>query len=135
MNMNTHTLRESAMMIHGIGIGTVSRGMILNRASEIAVINGREPGEASITDWDEARRELSGGIEPHPKQAFLESIPESERWNPIPGSSGHEALVTFNDNEDPDGRSIGTRLVEEGVVEAAHDQMLAAGERAMLEDD
>lgn len=133
--MNTNTLHEGAMMIHGIGIGTVSRGMIRNRAAELAVINGREPGEVSMTDWDEAERELSGGIEMDSKQALLESVPESERWNPIPGSPGHEALVDFDDNEDGDGRSIGARLVEEGVVEAAHDQMLAAGERVMLEDD
>jgi hypothetical protein len=34
--------------------------------------------------------------------------------------------VEFNDNEDEDGRSVETRLVQSGVEEADHDQKLAA---------
>lgn len=123
------------MMIHGKGIGTVSRAMIENRSAELAVINGHAPEAASLSDWDQAGRELSGQLEQDAAQTLLEAAPESERWNPIPGSQGHEALVDFDDNEDEDGRSIGARLVEDGVEEAAHDQMLAAGERVGLEDD
>lgn len=135
MGMNANPLHETPMMIHGKGIGTVSRDMIENRSAELAVINGRTPEEASLSDWDQAERELTGEIDQDTAQTLLEAAPESERWNPIPGSQGHEALVDFDDNEDEDGRSIGARLVEDGVDEAAHDQMLAARERVGLEDD
>ena len=128
-------MQEGSIIIHGVGIGTVSRGMIRERAAELAVINGREPQEVSKSDWDEAKRELSGGNDTDPKQAILESAPESERWNPIPGSPGHEAMVNFDDNEDEDGRCVGERLFEAGVEEAGHDQMLEAATRSLFEDD
>lgn len=124
--MNQDPLHEGALIFHGIGIGTVNRDMIRQRASELAAINGRLPDEASESDWDEAKRELTRQNEEDPKQLLLESVPESGRWNPIPGSEGTEALVSFDDNENEEGQGIGARLYQEGVDEAGHDQMLEA---------
>jgi hypothetical protein len=129
--MNTEPLHEGAIMIHGKGVGTISYEMIRNRASELAVIDGRAAEDASQADWDEAERELTSGAEP----ASLESVPESERWNPIPGTAGHEAPVEFNDNEDEDGRSVEERLVQAGVAEADHEQKLAAARDAAAENE
>jgi hypothetical protein len=98
--------------------------MVHKRADELAVINGREAHNASRSDWDEAMRELTCGDELDPQQTLMESLPESERWDPFPGSPSHEAVTVFDDNEDEDGRSVGERLCEEGVAEAGHDQML-----------
>lgn len=122
------------MIIHGTGIGMVTRGMVRERAAELAAINGRMPHEASKSDWEEAKRELTGGSELDENQTLLESAPESDRWNPIPGSPGHEAPVAFGDNEDENGRSVGERLFEEGVDEAGHDQMLAGVRKISLGD-
>jgi hypothetical protein len=133
--MNTNPLHESAIIIHGIGIGAVTRGMVRQRAAELAAIDGREPHEASRSDWDEAQRELCGGAELDPQQTMLESVPESDRWNPVSGSEGHEALVAFGDNEDEDGRSVGERLYAEGVEEAGHDQMVEAAESDLSAGD
>lgn len=124
--MQLSPLQESALIIHGVGIGTVTRGMVRERAAELAVINGRLPHEASKTDWDEAKRELIGGTTPDPQQELLDLVPESERWEPVPVSTGHEVPASFHDEEDEDGRSVGARLVAEGVEEAEHDQMLQA---------
>jgi len=124
--MNTNPLQEGALIIHGIGIGPVTRGMVRERAAELAVINGRQAHEASRMDWDEATRELTGGATSDPKQALLESVAESERWDPVPGSTGSEVPASFNDGEDEEGRSAAERLFEEGVAEAGHDQMLQA---------
>lgn len=124
--MNTNPLQEGATIIHGIGIGPVTRGMVRERAAELAVINGRQAHEASRLDWDEALRELTGGATCDPKQALLESVPESERGDPVPASTGHEVPTSFNDEEDEEGRSASERLFEEGVAEAEHDQMLQA---------
>ncbi len=133
--MNTNPLQEGAFIIHGTGIGAITPDMVRNRANELAIINGRQPHESTQSDWDEAMRELTGGNELDPQQVLLESAPESDRWNPIPGSVGHEALVSFGDNIDEDGRSASERLFEEGVEEAAHDQMLEATCKDLLQDE
>lgn len=125
--MNTKPLREGAIMIHGNGVGTISYEMIRNRASELAEIDGREAADASQADWDEAERKLTSWAEP----ASLESVPESERWNPISGTSGQEAAVEFDDNEDEEGRSVEERLVQAGAAEADHERKLAAARDAV----
>jgi hypothetical protein len=53
----------------------------------------------------------------------LESAPESERWDPVPGSTGHKAREAPSADEDEEGRSDNERLVEEGMAGAEHDQM------------
>jgi hypothetical protein len=63
----------------------------------------------------------------------LESIPESERWNPRPGSEGRQAPELSDADEDDEGRSH-ERLVEEGVQEAEHDQLLQAARAAGKKD-
>jgi hypothetical protein len=131
--MNIDPLHEAPISIHGTGIGTVSPDMVRKRAEELAVINGREAYDASMSDWDEALRELTCGEEFDAQQTLMESLPESERWDPIPGSPSHEAVTVFGDNEDADGRSVGERLCAEGVAEAAHDQMLAAAAKSSSE--
>ena len=114
------------MSENGAGIGTVTRGMVKERAIELALIRGHSAGEVSQSDWEQAKRELTGGSDIDPNDALLESAPESERWDPVPGSQGHKAPESAGDDEDDDGRSEGARLVEEGVAEAEHDQMLQA---------
>lgn len=113
-------------MENSSGIGTVSREMVRKRAVELAIINGRSAHEASKSDWEQAKRELTGKSDIDPNEAILESAPESERWDPIPGSTGHKAPESSSEDEDDDGRSDSARLVEQGVEEAEHDQMLRA---------
>jgi hypothetical protein len=55
------------------------------------------------------------------KEALLESVPESERWNPVPGSTGVESPTNSSVDEDVDGRSVHEQLVEEGAADAAVD--------------
>ncbi len=118
--------KEAALIIKSTGIGTVTRKMVRERATELALINGRSPHEVSAADWEQAKRELTGEPDIDPKEALLESAPESERWDPLPGSTGHIIPVASVDGEDDDGRSLGEKLIDEGVQEAEHDQMLQA---------
>jgi hypothetical protein len=127
--MKIDPLKEGALTINSTGIGTVTRKMVRERATELAVINGRSAQDASKSDWEQAKRELTGEPDADPKEAILESAPESERWHPVPGSTGHLVSVTSIDEEDDDGRSISERLVEKGVQEAEHDQMLQAAKK------
>lgn len=119
-------LKDGQMSENGAGVGTVSRAMVKERAVELALINGRSANEVSQSDWEQAKRELTGGSEADLNDTLLESAPESERWDPLPGSQGHKVPEASSEDEDDDGKSDSARLVEEGMAEAGHDQMLEA---------
>jgi len=59
----THTLTGESPTDIPEEAGIVTRGMVRNRAVELAVMNGRSPQEASKADWEDAKRELAGGPE------------------------------------------------------------------------
>ena len=124
--MKTNPLKQGALTEHSAGLGTVTREMVRKRAVELAVISGRSAQDVSKSDWEQAKRELTGDSDSDAKQAVLESAPESERWDPVPGSTGHKVPVAPSEDEDGEGRSDRERLVEEGIAGAEHDQMLQA---------
>ena len=128
--MKTNPLKEGVLTENSAGIGTVTRKMVRERAVELAVINGRSAQEVSKSDWEQAKRELTGEPDTDPKQAALESAPESERWDPVPGSTGQKTPEAPSADEDEEGRSDNERLVEEGVEGAEHDQMRQAASEA-----
>src|SRR5580700_9663122 len=127
--MNTNPLKKGTITENSAGIGTVTRKMVRERAIELAVINGRSAQDVSKSDWEEAKRELTGEPDMDPKEAVLESAPESERWDPVPGSTGHKVPVAPSEDEDDEGRSDNERLVAEGVEGAEHDQMRLASRK------
>lgn len=133
--METNPLNQGAMTVSGAGIGVVSRKMIRERAAEIGLINGHPASEVTKPEWDQAKRELTGGPSIGPKTALLQSAPESDRWNPVPGSTGHSAPESGSEEEDAEGLGVAARLVAEGVNEAAHDQMLQAARAAQKTDE
>ena len=124
--MKTNPLKQGLLTENSAGIGTVTREMVRRRAVELALMNGRSAPEVSKPDWEQAKRELTGEPEIDPKEAVLESAPESDRWNPVPGSAGHKVPVVSGADEDDEGRSDNERLVEEGIEGAEHDQMRQA---------
>src|SRR5450432_272890 len=128
--MNINPLKQGDLTWNSRGIGTVTSQMLLERARELAVINGRSSQEASEADFAQAKRELTGQTDVDPKTAMLESAPESERWDPVPGSTGHKVPVAAGEDEDDEGRSDNAKLVEEGIAEAEHEQRLQAGKAA-----
>lgn len=132
--MKTNPLKEGALIENSTGIGTVTPEMVRDRAVQLAAINGRPTQDPSQTDWDQAKRELTGETDADPNDEILESAPESERWDPVPGSTGHQARESSSEDTDDDGRSDSARLVEEGVEEAEHDQMLQATKAQQQED-
>jgi len=124
--MKTNPLKEGALTENSDGIDPVTRKMVRAGAAELAIIDGRSAHEASRSDWEQAKRELTGELETDPKEVILESAPESDRWNLVPGSAGHKVGVTSSADEDDEGRSDNERLVEEGIKGAEHDQMRQA---------
>jgi hypothetical protein len=124
--MKTNPLKQGALTENSAGIGTVTRKMVRTRATELALINGRSAQDVSKADWEQAKRELTGEPDADAKETVLESAPESERWDPVPGSTGHKVPMATSEDEDDEGRSDNERLVEEGIADAEHDQMLQA---------
>jgi len=132
--MRINPLKEGALTENSAGIGTVTRKMVRERAVELAVINGRSAQDVSKSDREQARLELTGDSDADPNEAVLDSAPESERWNPVSGSTGYKVPAAPSDDEDGEGRSDNERLVEEGVAEAEHDQMVQAARAAEKKD-
>jgi hypothetical protein len=128
--MKTNPLKEGALTENSAGFGTVTLQMLRDRAVELAVINDRSPHEVSGSDREQAKQELTGAAETSPVEAVIDAATESERWDPVPGSTGNKVAVTAGEDEDGEGRSDGERLTEEGIAEAEHDQMLQAAVEA-----
>jgi hypothetical protein len=120
--MNTNPLKEGALTENSAGIGTVTRKMVRQRAVELAVINGRSAQEVSPSDWEQAQLELTGNSDRGSNEVTLELAPESERWDPVPGSTGGKVPVAAGEDEDAEGRSDNERLVDEGMAGAEYDQ-------------
>jgi hypothetical protein len=127
-------LKDGVLTDNSAGIGTVTPKMVRQRAAELAVIDGRPMQDVSKSECEVARRELTGEADADPKEAALESAPESERWDPVPGSTGHKVSVPPGDDEDDEGRSDNERLVEEGIAEAEHDHMVQAARATEKKD-
>jgi len=133
--MNTNPINIGAISGNFIGIGTVSRRMVRERAVELAIINGRFAQDVSKADWEQAKRELSGEPDADPQEVILESVPESDRWNIVPNSGGHHVPeLPGEEGEDSEGQSQTAQLFEQGVTEAEHDQMLEAARESAKKD-
>jgi hypothetical protein len=128
--MSKNPLSKGVVTEKSRGIGAVSRSMVQARAHELAVIAGRTPPTATPADYDQAVRELTGGPDLAATTAALEALPESERWDPLPGSAGTETPGVADEESDDEGRNESAQLVEEGMKEAEHVQMLAAARAA-----
>ena len=82
------------------------------------------------SDLAQARRELTGeeGMTPNPTAA--EQLPEESRWKTVAESTGRRApKVPVADEQ-----TAAEELVEEGVEEAEHDQMIKATREQLKKD-
>lgn len=119
--MKTNPLKEGVLTENAVGIGTVTRGMVRERAVELAKIDGRSVQNVSKSDWEQVKRELTAKPDADAKEAALESAPESDRWDPVSGSTGQKIVAAPSEDEDAEGRSDNERLVEEGIAKAGLD--------------
>ncbi len=94
--------------------------MVVQRARENAIINGRLPNRYTQDDFLEAKRELLGVNGLGQDQAEEEPIAGLTSWDEEPGTSGHamERMIAS------DEQTLAQQLVEEGVSEAEHEQMV-----------
>ncbi len=64
------------------GTGTVTRAMACARARELARLAGFDPPHVRQSDYEQARRELTGESDFDRQDAVLEALPEVKRWHP-----------------------------------------------------
>jgi hypothetical protein len=128
--MKGRSTEDGKIINHSSGIGTVTREMVLARARELALVNGRPAGAISDADWDQAKREMVGEEVLFPRETPAESLPESERWDPTPTSVGHKVGETPIDDEQTDAE----KLVEQGLAEAEHDRMVEGAKQSIRDD-
>ena len=132
--MKKNPLKDGVISENSAGVGTVTRQMVQARAAELAIIDGHLSHDATASHFAQAKRELTGVPDMDPKDEILESATESERWDPLPGSTGTKARVAPSEDEDEDGRSDNERLVEGGIAEAEIEQSLQATRAAAKKD-
>jgi hypothetical protein len=132
--MKTNPLKDGLVSENSAGVGTVTHKMVQARAAELAIIDGHLSHDATASHFAQAKRELTGVPDTEPNDAVLESAPESERWDPVPGSTGGKARVAPSEDEDEEGRSDNERLVEGGMAEAEIEQSLEATKAAARDD-
>jgi hypothetical protein len=111
-------------------LGTVTEAMVIKRAKEISVINGRNGNDYTQNDYEQARRELVGF--PDTEATELEPMaPDSGGWLGEAGDRGEAAPVRPARDE----QMFAEDLVKEGVEEANHDQMLAGNQSSREEEE
>ena len=115
---------------HGHGLGTVTEQMVRERAAELALINGRPPGQILDSDLSEARRELTGQETVVPEPTPAENLTEEQRWQPIPDNAGQKTPSV----EAPDEQTFAEELVEEGLEDAEEDSMVQGTRRNQHKD-
>jgi len=121
--MKERSTQRGRISDRGRGLGLVTEEMVRRRAREIAVINGRNENHVLDSDLTQARRELTGEERLVPTPTEAELLPEEERWDPVPGTPGKTGAPAV---PAPDEQTVAEELVEEGVEDAEHDQMLRA---------
>jgi hypothetical protein len=72
--MKTNPLNDCVLTGNSAWIGAVTCEAGRRRAYELAVINGRSPVQVSKSDWEQAKRELTGGADTGSKQAALDLL-------------------------------------------------------------
>src|SRR2546430_12581367 len=111
--MKRNQMEKGKIIDHARGIGTVTREMVLARARELALINGRSPHHVLESDWREARRELVGEEGLVSAETPAEILPEFERWEPTSGSMGQKVGGIAEQDEQTDAAN----MIRPGVAE------------------
>lgn len=121
--MNDHSQpNHGKITLHGNGLGAPSPDLVKQRAREIAMIDERNPDEFTEGDWQQAHRELLGELPETAPEENERTAEVVEEWDMVAADTGHRALRA-TDIED---KNLGEQLVDDGIEEATHDQMLEA---------
>lgn len=128
--MNKNNSNRSTLPANPDGTIPVTRAMVHDRARELALIADRPSSEVTRADYDQAQQELTGESDLDRQDAMLDALPETKRWDPVPGSEGQQARESPSEDEDEEGRSETEQLVDKGAAEAGRDRMMQSARAA-----
>jgi hypothetical protein len=110
---------------NGSGFGVASPEQIEQRARELVVISGRPTTSITDADRNRARCELLGESLPDSTDEEETLISAVHHWDEAPGTIGHKTQTHLLQDE----TSLGEQLINEGMAEALHDEMLEAAKK------
>jgi hypothetical protein len=118
--MKTVHQSHGKILDHFKGMGTVTRDTVVERAREIALINGHRPNHYTQEDFLEAKRELTGDLPDASSEGEEDTVAGLVTWDEPLDAKGHP----IEKEEPEDEQSWAAQLVEEGMIEAEHEQMV-----------
>jgi hypothetical protein len=124
--MKQNPLKDRVIAEKSVGFGMAKGKMVRVRAAEWGATDGLLSSTGTKPHFAQARRELNGLTDLHPRVAMSEFAPQSERWNPVPGSDGYKVRVAPSEDGDEECLSDNERLVAGGIAEAEIEQSLPA---------
>jgi hypothetical protein len=117
--------QKGHIIIHEEGIGVPSPEMIEQRAREIAVIAGRAASDFTDEDFRQAKIDMQDVAEPDDEEQQEEDLPFEPGSGEVLGGQPHHAR-NFGAGDES---TVGEQLIQEGLDEALHDEMLEARKR------
>jgi hypothetical protein len=118
---NSNDPTNGKILVHDAGLGEATKREVDERAREIALIEDREM--PTKEDYDRARAELRGRTIPPTSDTDASSMDSLSRDPSDPPAHRGRQMPNF---EGADEETALEQLVNEGVEEAQHDQMVAA---------
>lgn len=115
-------MKQDALAEKSPNVSVVTRRIVRERAVELAVINGRSAQDVWRSDWEQARQELSGNVEPAANEATLEATAELQRRNPVSGTTGRKVQASSGVEGDQAVANDNESLADEGAAGAELDQ-------------
>jgi len=119
------------IIVHDEGAGAPTRDTVVQRARELATIAGRTPDTFTDEDLRQARRELLDTSEQNQEASLEPELPFEPGNGEVLGGSGSEARNFASEDES----TVAEDLVQEGLDEALHDEMLEAQEQDKVAEE
>jgi len=90
--MAKNPLNKVVLTVNSAGIGAVTREMVHTRARELASLAGCAPAHVHQSDFEQAKRELTGEVDIDRQDAVLDSLPETNHARQVLSSTSPENL-------------------------------------------
>jgi hypothetical protein len=108
----------------GLGVGPLTREKVRVRARALASSEGRTPTEVLQTDYEQAKRELTGKSGLAQQEAMLDLLPETALAVQATNTTRRQMPEVHNEDEDDERQSENAQLAVKGIAAAGHNQIL-----------
>jgi len=114
--------QKAHILIHDEGVGVPSPDIIEKRARELAIISGRAASDYTEEDFRQAKLELMQEPIPDDEEMKEKALPFEPGSGDVLG--GRETQAENFSGQDES--TVAEELIQEGMDEALHDEMLEA---------